>query len=150
MDARDFEAVLPGIFDAAVGNIERPPPGDAENCRRVSRLARARSSAVPRVSIFSLRQVEDAGSLFVPPVSHLGKVEIVASCDPFGDVLSGPRSPNQALEQGSAGHAVGAVQSGAGDLADRTQAFHGCSAEIVGSNAATAIVRRGDTGMVRA
>ncbi len=65
--ARDFEAVLPGIFDAAVGKIERPAPGDAENFCCVCRFARAIFGGAAR-SHFSLRQVEDAGAL--PALRH--------------------------------------------------------------------------------
>ena len=47
--------------------------------------------------------------MFVAPIRHFGKVEIVASRDAFGGMRPGPRSPNQAFEPGSAGQAVGAV-----------------------------------------
>ena len=67
--------------------------------------------------------------MFVAPIRHFGKVEIVASRDAFGGMLPGPRSPNQAFEQGSAGQAVGAVQSGAGDLARRQP--RGCRQQVV-------------------
>ena len=66
-----------------------------------------------RMSTVCLMVVSDEGGVcrfvFVPPVRHLGKVEIVASRDAFGRLRPGPRSPNQAFEQGRAGQAVGAV-----------------------------------------
>ena len=60
--ARYFQPVLPGVFDAAVGNIERPPPARAENSRRVRRLARAIFGGAARAH-FALRQIENAGAL---------------------------------------------------------------------------------------
>src|SRR5580698_10222768 len=66
--ARDFEPVLPSVFDTAVGKIVRSPPGDTENVCRVGSFARAIFGGAAR-SHFTLRQVKDAGAL--PALRHL-------------------------------------------------------------------------------
>src|SRR6266481_971740 len=67
--ADDLQAVLPGIFDAAVGNIEGVTPGNFQDARRLRRFARAVFGGAARPH-FSLREVEDAGA-----VSALGHLE---------------------------------------------------------------------------
>jgi hypothetical protein len=67
--ARDLQAILPCIFDAAVGNIERVAPGNFQDASRLRRFASAIFSRAARPHL-TLRQVEDAGA-----VSALGHLE---------------------------------------------------------------------------
>ena len=68
-DADNLQAILPGIFDASVGNIEGVTPGDFQDARRIGGLASAVFGGAAR-SHFTLREVEDAGA-----VSSLGHFE---------------------------------------------------------------------------
>ena len=58
----DFQTILPGVFDAAIGNIEGTPPAHAQNLGRIGGLACALFRRSAR-SHLSLREVEDAGAL---------------------------------------------------------------------------------------
>src|SRR5208282_942273 len=60
--ASDLQTILPGIFDAAVGNIERVAPGHFQDARRLGRFAGAifGGTACPH---FTLREIEDAGAV---------------------------------------------------------------------------------------
>src|SRR5580700_7631615 len=60
--AGDFEPVLPGVFNASVWNIERPSPARAQNLRGIRGFLRSIFGSTARAH-FSLREVEDAGSL---------------------------------------------------------------------------------------
>src|SRR5215475_14364008 len=67
-DGRYFEAVLPGVLDAAIRNIERMPPRNFQNMRRIGGLA---SSVFRRAASthFALCEIQNTGA--VPPFSHL-------------------------------------------------------------------------------
>ena len=67
-DARHLEAIVPGIFHAAIGNIESSAPADTENPCRVGSLSGAIFGGTARAH-FPLRQIEDAGPL--PALRHL-------------------------------------------------------------------------------
>src|SRR5208337_5596797 len=67
--ADDLQAILPGIFDAAVRNIESVAPGNFQNARCFGRFAGAVFSGAARPH-FALREVEDAGA-----VSAFGHLE---------------------------------------------------------------------------
>jgi hypothetical protein len=67
--ADDLQAILPGIFDAAVGKIEGVAPGNFQDARRLRRFKGAVFGAAARAH-FTLREVEDAGA-----VSALGHLE---------------------------------------------------------------------------
>src|SRR5271166_4064170 len=60
-DARDLGAILEGVLDAAVRNVERTPPTDFEDARRLVRFARAIFDGAARAH-FALREVEDGGA----------------------------------------------------------------------------------------
>src|ERR1700674_1801250 len=76
-DADYLQTILPVVFDAAVGNIERVTPGNFQDARRFRRFARAvfGGAACPH---FTLREVEDAGA-----VSALGHLEESAGAGLF-------------------------------------------------------------------
>ena len=59
---------VPGILDAAVGNIERLAPGNFQNASRLRRFASAVFGGTAR-SHFTLCKVEDAGA--VSALGHL-------------------------------------------------------------------------------
>src|SRR5207248_1402428 len=61
-NARDLQAVLPGVFHAAVGDIEGIPPAGFEYLRRHFSFIFAVDCAATS-SQLTLRQVEDAGAL---------------------------------------------------------------------------------------
>src|SRR5450631_834789 len=67
--AGDLQAILPGIFDAAVGEIERMAPGNFQDARRVRRFAGTVFGGAARPHL-ALREVEDSGA-----VSALGHLE---------------------------------------------------------------------------
>ena len=67
--ARNFQPVFPSVFDAAVGDIERLPPGNAQDFRRLCRLACSIFCRAPRAHL-ALSEVENAG-----PVSAVGHLE---------------------------------------------------------------------------
>src|ERR1039458_8813789 len=58
----DLQTILPGIFDAAVGNIERVAPGNFQDARCLCRFARAIFNVATRPHL-TLREVEDAGAV---------------------------------------------------------------------------------------
>jgi hypothetical protein len=63
-----LQAILPGILDAAVRNIESLAPGNFQNARRFRGFAAAVVHSSAR-SHFALRQVEDTGAMSV--LGHL-------------------------------------------------------------------------------
>ena len=67
-DTRDFQPVVVGVLDPAVGNIERLPPAGFENARRFVGFARAIFDGAARAHL-ALRQVEDGGA--VSALGHL-------------------------------------------------------------------------------
>ena len=67
--ARNLQPVFPSVFDAAVGDIERLPPGNAQDFRRLCRLACSIFCRAPRAHL-ALSEVENAG-----PVSAVGHLE---------------------------------------------------------------------------
>ena len=67
--ASDLQAILPGIFDAAVGKIERVAPGNFQNARRLRRFAGAIFGAAARAHL-ALREIQNAGA-----ISALGHLE---------------------------------------------------------------------------
>jgi hypothetical protein len=75
--ADDLQTILPGIFDAAVGNIERVTPGNFQDARRFRRFAGAVFGGAARPH-FTLREIEDAGA-----VSALGHLEESAGAGLF-------------------------------------------------------------------
>src|SRR5271166_1362115 len=60
--ARNFQAIFPGIFDAAIGNIECAAPPYAKNRRCIRGFLRPILSCAAGTH-FTLRQIEDAGAL---------------------------------------------------------------------------------------
>jgi hypothetical protein len=87
-DLRDFQPVLPSVFDAAVRKIERATPRHPQNPRSLGRFAGPifGRAASPH---FALRQIEDAGS-----VSALGHFEQRASARLFYIVAMGRNCQN--------------------------------------------------------
>jgi hypothetical protein len=67
--AGDFQFVVPGIFNAAIGNIERLTPGNFQDSRRVGCFVGTILGGTAR-SHFTLGEVEDSGA-----VSTLGHFE---------------------------------------------------------------------------
>src|SRR5258707_13041937 len=57
--SRYFEPILPGVLDAAIGNIKRLPPGDLQNLCRGFGLAGAVFGAAAS-SHLSLREIKDS------------------------------------------------------------------------------------------
>ena len=84
--------------------------------------------------------------MLVAPVGHLRKIKIIAAVDALGGLLAGARSPDEALEQGRAGKAIRAVQTGARDFADGAQAIYGRAAPRIGGDSAATVMRRGNDG----
>ena len=68
-DARDLEPVGEGVFDTAIGNVERLPPTNFQDARSLVGLARAVFNGAARAHL-ALREVEDGGA-----VSALGHLE---------------------------------------------------------------------------
>ncbi len=60
--ARDLQAVLPGVLHAAVRDVERAAPPDAQDARRLFRLARTVLGSAARAQL-ALGEVEDAGAM---------------------------------------------------------------------------------------
>src|SRR5271157_1390202 len=60
-DARDLGAILEGVLDAPVRNVERAPPTDFEDARRLVRFARAIFDRAARAHL-ALREVENGGA----------------------------------------------------------------------------------------
>src|SRR5260370_28589455 len=67
--AGDLQAILPGVFDATVGNIEGVTPGHFQDARRLRGFSRPVFGGAAR-SHFTLGEVEDAGA--VSALGHLG------------------------------------------------------------------------------
>src|ERR1700722_2097220 len=63
-DAGHLQPILPGIFYAAVGKVERPSPADSKNLGGVICFAGAIFCGAPGPH-FSLREIEDASAM--PP-----------------------------------------------------------------------------------
>ncbi len=61
-DAGDLQAVLPGVFHAAVGNVERLPPGDAQDARGFGGFVGALFGSAARPHL-ALGEVENAGAV---------------------------------------------------------------------------------------
>src|SRR5208337_3959542 len=80
-DARDLDAIFEGVLDAAVGNVERVPPTDFEDARRLLGLAGALLDGAARAHL-ALREVENGSA--APALSHLeqraaaGLLDVVA------------------------------------------------------------------------
>src|SRR5713226_1051411 len=66
---RDFQTVLPGVFHAAVGNVEGSPPTYTQDSGRIAGFAGAVVGRAARTHL-ALGQVKDAGA-----VSELGHLE---------------------------------------------------------------------------
>ena len=60
-DARNLDAVGVGVFDPAIGDVERFAPRDLQNARRVGGFAGAAFGGTTRAQ-FALREIEDAGA----------------------------------------------------------------------------------------
>jgi hypothetical protein len=67
--ADDLQTIVPGIFDAAVGDIEGVTPGNFQNACRFGGFTGPVFGGAARAH-FTLREVEDAGA-----VSALGHLE---------------------------------------------------------------------------
>jgi hypothetical protein len=61
-NARDFEPILPVVFDTAVGNIKRVAPANFQDARRLRGFAGAFFGGTAR-SHFSLGQVKDPSAI---------------------------------------------------------------------------------------
>src|SRR4029077_5409129 len=64
----NFQPILPGVFNATIGDIERVPPTDSQDSCRSLGFGGALGSAATRPQ-FTLGEVEDAS--FVPQGGHL-------------------------------------------------------------------------------
>src|SRR5579862_7418870 len=60
--ARNFEAILPSVFDASIRNVERSPPNRAKDFCRIRRLTRALFRCAAS-SHLALREIENADAL---------------------------------------------------------------------------------------
>src|SRR5258705_3408900 len=80
--------------------------------------------------------------MLVAPSGDFREIKIFATRDAFRGSLARASSPNQAFQQGSAGKAVRAMQSRAGNFAHSSPAFNRSSAVIVSGNSAATVMRR--------
>src|SRR4051794_24147400 len=55
----NLQPVIPGVLDATVRNVQRPPPADAKNVCGIISLAFPIFSAAPRTH-FAAREIKDA------------------------------------------------------------------------------------------
>src|SRR5882724_5193638 len=87
--ARDLQSVLPGVLDAAIGNIERVPPRNFQDPSGFGRLACAVSGCAAR-SHFALSEIEDTGAIaagcHLEQSSAAGLLDIVTMCGKSEDV----------------------------------------------------------------